>query len=101
MYTIDLGNGHILDNVTVNGNNYVSSDELTEEVFDGMETVTIRDNETDEITELHNAVLVALSQYPEGWYFVLREMTEAEIKEAARDAQVLFTAIATDTLIEE
>lgn len=101
MYTIDLGNGTILENLDLNGNNFVSKEELTEEVFDGMEIVTITNNETDTVEQLHNVILVALSRYPEGWYFVLREMTEQEVKESARDAQVLFTAIATDTLIEE
>lgn len=99
-YTIDLGNGEVLKNVTINGNNYVYDEDISEETFEGMETVTIEDSEGN-VQTLNSAVLVALSKYPEGWYFVLRELTEEEIRQATNDAQILFTAIATDTLLEE
>ena len=100
MYTIDLGNGTFLKNVTMNGNNYVYDGDLSEETFEGIETVTVTDSETEEVTTFNNAKLIALSQYPEGWYFILGETSEQELREAAREAQIMFTALATDTLLE-
>ena len=101
MYTIDLGNGTVLNNIELNGNNYISSENLTEDIFEDMELVSIVDNETGESEQLHNVVLVALSKYPEGWYFVLRELSEEELKAQQLEAQIFFTAIATDSLMEE
>ena len=100
MYTIDLGNGTTLNGLELNGNNYVSKEELTEDIFEDMDIATITNEDTGEVSELNSPILVALSEYPEGWYFVLREQTEEEIKEVERDAQILFTAISTDTLLE-
>jgi len=100
MYTVDLGNGTILENVTMNGNNYVYDGDISEETFDGIETVTVTDSESEQVTEFHHAKLVALSRYPEGWYFVLGETSEQELREAAREAQIMYTALATDTLLE-
>ena len=101
MYTIDLDNGVSLSDLELNGNNFVSKRELTEGLFEDAENASITDSETGETTFLSNIVLVALNEYSEGWYFVLREQTEEEVKAAGRDAQILFTAIATDTLLED
>ena len=101
VYTVDLGNGTMLENVTMNGNNYVYNGEISSETFDGIETVTVSNDDTEHVTTFNHAKLVALNEYPEGWYFVLGEYSEKELKEAAREAQIMFTALATDTLLEE
>lgn len=99
-YTIDLGNGTVLSDLTLNGNNYVSQTEVTEDTFEGMENVTITDSDGNEQT-LNNVELVQCKKFEDGYYFVLREMTDAEVKQANNDAQILFTAVMTDTLLEE
>ena len=42
-----------------------------------------------------------MQQYEDGFYFILAEMPEAKVRAMATEAQIMFTAIATDTLIEE
>lgn len=101
IYTIDLGNGTILTDLTMNGNNFVSETPIEEEAFDGMGTVIISNGEDNFDETIEHAELVALSHQPDGgYYFVLRGMSAEELKQASNDAQILFTAIATDTLLE-
>ena len=100
-YTIDLGNGNVLNNMELNGNNYVSDTQLTIDIFDGMTTVTITGTDGSVKTIAH-AKLVQFSLFPDGkYYIVFDKLSEDELHAMANDAQILFTAIATDTLLEE
>lgn len=95
-----LADGTVLDNLELNANTFVSQEELTEDTFDGnLSTVTVEDGEM--VQEYSNCVLEHVRQDGDVWKFVLREMTATEIKENVTDAQVLYTALMTDTLLEE
>ena len=94
-----LNDGTELDNLTLNGNNYVSETEITEDVFvDNLETVTIVSD--DETQELHHCKLIQIAHYEDGWYFIIDEMTQAEIDKDNTEAQTFYTAMMTDTLME-
>ena len=96
-----LSDGTELDNLTLNGNNYVSETEISEHVFsDNLATVTIEDDENN-VQELHNCKLTHFAHYADGWYFIIDEMTQAEIDKDVNEAQTFFTAMMTDTLIDE
>ena len=99
-YNIELASGKEFKNLRLNGNNYVSIEEVKEEDFDDLTEVTITDSEGG-VQVLHNVELLQVAQYDDGFYFILAEMSEAKIKEMATEAQVLYTALATDTLLEE
>ncbi len=99
-YNIELASGKEFRNLRLNGNNYVSVEEVTEDDFDDLSEVTITDSEGN-IQVLHNVELLQVQQYEDGFYFILAEMPEAKVKAMATEAQIMFTAIATDTLIEE
>ena len=95
-----LSNGTVLDNLTLNGTNYISQTELTEDMFtDGLDTITVEDEKNT--YTLANCVLEYVRQYGNEWWFVLRELTDKEVKDRATDAQVTYTALMTDTLMEE
>ena len=73
IYSITLSDGTVLSDLRLNGNNYVSQTEVTEAMFAGkLDTVTITDGETTEV--LHDAELVQIAHYTDGWYFILREI---------------------------
>lgn len=79
IYTITLSDGTVLSDLTLSGNNFVSQTEVTEADFAGkLDTVTISDGENTEV--LHDAELVQIAHYDfmPGWYFILREIPEAE-----------------------
>ena len=99
-YNIELASGKEFKNLRLNGNNYVSVEEVTEYDFDDLSEVTITDSEGN-IQVLHNVELLQVQQYEDGFYFILAEMPEAKVKAMATEAQILYTALATDTLLEE
>ena len=75
-YTIALADGTELIGLGLNGNNFVSPTEVTAATFNGkLETVTISDGEKTET--MHNAELIQIAHYADGWYFILREIPEA------------------------
>jgi len=79
MYRIKLHDGTILDNLVLNGNNYVSSEIIEDKVFDNnMDTVTIinLDDNSEEIIE--DAVLVANQIYNNESYIIIGKKTEEE-----------------------
>ena len=91
MYTITLSDGSRLENLTLNGNNFVSKTEVTADTFTNKlgRVVITGDAETDEfglIGEHHNMELVQIAHYTQkthgvadGWYFVLREIPADEM----------------------
>ena len=99
-YSIELASGKKFLDLRLNGNNYVSSEEVTENDFDDLSEVTITDSE-GRVQVLHNVELLQVQQYDDGFYFILEEMSEAKVKAMATEAQILYTARATDTLLEE
>ena len=80
MLTITLSNGTQLANITVNGDMYVSRNEVTREILsaDALKTVTIIDNDAGQIgaVTLRDAVCDAILHWPEGYLFNLREPSE-------------------------
>ena len=75
-YTIALGDGAELDNLTMNGNTFVSPTEVTAEMLnkEALEEVTI--TETPEegeaiVTVLSNARYDRIAREEDGWHFVL------------------------------
>ena len=82
MYTITLANGTKLDNLELNGNNFISKTKIEDSVFtDNLTTVVISDGTTEETHE--DMVLVANRMIDDEDWFVLRDKTENEKKEEA------------------
>lgn len=101
MYTIVLGDGTMLENLSMNGTMFVSQEQITKELFtdEALKQVTIIENDgenTDE-TILHNAVCDAVLHWPEGYLFNLRELSrqETEIRDLQEQNQML-----TDCILE-
>lgn len=84
MYTITLQDGTKLENLELNGNNYIADGIISDAVFaDNLKTVTISDGETtDTYTDMK---LVANRVWDGKSWFVLAEKTVQEKKEEARD----------------
>ena len=99
MYTVTLADGTKIENLELNGNNFVSQREITEDMFGGLDIVTISDGKTEEV--MHNAELVQIAHYADGWYFILREIPENERTAIRIESQVTYTAMMTDTMLPE
>lgn len=97
MYKVKLANGTVLKNLSMNGNNFVSTAELTEDVFDGnLSPVIIVDPDGNSVTHPHMDLVQVDSPEPGKWYFILRDLTEDELWRAKVEGNVTYIAMMTD-----
>ena len=77
-FTITLGNGTVLENLSLNGNNYISKEEVTEDIFtkEALAEVTISDGETETVIE--DAILVQAIEWQGEYWFILAEKSPAQ-----------------------
>lgn len=104
MYKITLSDGTQLNNLRLNGNNFVSEMEVTEDTFKGkLSKITIEKIEEGKtIThEYEHMELVQIIQYKDGYYFVLRELTQDELTKIKTQADIEYLAMMTDIDLEE
>lgn len=88
--TITLADGTVLENIGINGNNYISDEEISASVFeDNLHKVEIYDSATEQTQTLHDAELVQLVKYDEEYWFIFREKTSAELDLDALNSAVM------------
>lgn len=86
---ITLSDGTELKNIEVNGNNYISKDTISEEIFEDNLTEVVIDG-----TVFENMVLVQLVEHEDGtFWFILREKTEQEIENEKLRSDIEFLAL--------
>lgn len=91
--TLTLADGTKLENLRLNGTNFVSEEKIDESIFPGnLSTLTISDGETE--TVLHNAELIQQVKYSDGWYSCFREKTAAELREAILESAIYVSRLA-------
>lgn len=94
-YKVTLADGTVIDNLKLNGNNYISEKELSADMFLGnLGTVTINDGEKDVVYE--NMTLVQLAKYDDEYWFILRTMTKKELQEIKNRSDIDYIAMMTD-----
>lgn len=83
-YTIKLSDGTTLDDLALNGNNFVSQAEVTEATFScKLKGVEITDDEGK--TEKHDEMeLVQVAHYSDGYYFILIDKVVTETEQLAK-----------------
>lgn len=79
-YMIKLSDGTTLENLALNGNNFVSQAEVTDATFSGkLKGVEITDDEGK--TEKHDEMeIVQVTHYADGYYFILVDKVVTETK---------------------
>lgn len=81
IYTITLDDGTQIENLRLNGNNFISQEQINPEIFDGnLGQVIINDSEKDEFHE--NMEFVQIVQMGDEYWFVLRDVSKYEIESA-------------------
>lgn len=95
IYKVTLANGTVIDNLKLNGNNYISKKELSADMFLGnLGTVTINDGGKDVVYE--NMTLVQIAKYDDEYWFILRTMTKKELQEIKNRSDIDYIAMMTD-----
>lgn len=98
IYTITLEDGTQIENLRMNGNNFISQEQIDPEIFDGnLGEVTINDGENDELHE--NMGLVQVTQMGDEYWFVLRDVPASEIANAKLRSDLDYLAMMTDVEI--
>jgi hypothetical protein len=93
-YSLYIDNELIAENLTMNGNNYVSSEEVTG--FPATFKLTVKDNEDNVTEEREHARLLQQVQYEwDGgkWYLAFADVSEQEIKEAKVRSDIDYIAM--------
>lgn len=95
-YKVILQDGTTIDNLRLNGNNYISKTEITAEMFAGnLSTVTVEG--PDGAQTYHDIKLVHISKIGREWRFILAEKTDQEkLKEKLEAAMASNTEDITD-----
>lgn len=95
IYKITLADGTVIDNLRLNGNNYISDKELTADMFLGnLAKVIVNDGERDTVYE--NMELVQIVKHDEEYWFVLRTMTKRELQDLKNRADIDYLAMMSD-----
>ena len=94
-YKLVLSNGRTIDNLRMNGNNFVSDSVVTADMFmGGLSPVMLY---CDGIVEEHsNMDLVQITKMGNEYWFVLRDISQKELDEIRIRADVDFIAMMTD-----
>lgn len=94
VYSITLADGTVLDDLKLNGNNYISQKEIKEEVFeDNLYSVTISDGEKEETHT--NMELVQLTEYEGAYWFILRDISPEILDRMKLQSDIAYLAMMT------
>lgn len=95
IYKITLANGTVLDNLTMNGNNFISEETVDAHVFDGnCSPIIIDDGTIEEIHEHMDLVQVTVVE-GKSW-FVLRDIPQKELEQAKLKSDIEYLAMMCD-----
>jgi hypothetical protein len=95
IYKITLADGTVIENLSLNGNNYISSVEIKKEIFDdNCLPVIISDGENE---ETHAAMeLVHVTKMGDNYWFALRDFSEAELEAIKTRSDIEYIALMCD-----
>lgn len=100
MYKITTPDGTKIENLSINGTNYVSQTKIDTKVFDQtLEYIIISDGENAEM--MHNVELIQQVHYEDGWYICFRELTQQELNERQMNSDITDIQMAMSDLYEE
>ena len=90
-WKVTLADGTSLGSLKLNGNNFISTTEVTK---DNLTEVTIEGGDTIEKHE--NMELVQISKMGEEWWFILRDIPAEELEQMALKAQLDYLSMMVD-----
>lgn len=91
-YTITLADGTVLDNLKLNGNNFISNTAINADIFnENCYTVIISDGVN---SETYNMEFVQVTeQEPGKYWFVLRELSASELARIKMQSDIEYVAM--------
>lgn len=97
LYTITLYDGTVIENLTLNGNNFISQTDVGEDNFSlaNLSHITIND------IEYTDMVLRNYWQDTDGWHIIISEATPQEKFEARINAKIDYIAMMEEIDLDE
>ena len=99
LWKITLSDGTELKNLGLNGNNFISETKITQDTFKGKLSKVKFEGELygqEFKQECEHMELVQIVHYTDGYYFVLRELSTAELKEIKMQSDIEYLSMMTD-----
>lgn len=92
-YSVTLADSTELSNLTLNGNNFISTVPVYESTFsNNCSPVIISDGVTSETHENMELVQV-VQQFPGEWWFILRDLSQEEIRRIKTQSNIEYIAM--------
>lgn len=92
IYNITLSDGSVIENLRLNGNNFISEVPVSTELFmDNCSPIIISDGETARIHE--NMELVQITEMKDEYWFVLQDISEAEMEKIKMQSDIEYIAM--------
>lgn len=94
IYTITLADGTLIENLRLNGNNYISTEPINAVIFEGnCSPVVISDGTRNETHD--NMELVQITEVNGEYWFVLRDISLEELKQIKIQSDIDYLAMMT------
>ena len=101
IFSIELSNGVKIENLKLNGNNFVSVSEITTEMFNGgLSEVHISGGKGTDYT-INHAKLIQIMEYEGTWWFILAETPAEELMFEKISSDIDYIAMMVDVDLEE
>lgn len=92
IYRITLADGTVIDNLKLNGNNYISKAKIEAQIFEGnCSPVTISDGAYDEVHD--NMSFVQVTNIGNEFWFVLRDISKEELDRIKLQSDIEYIAM--------
>lgn len=92
IYRITLADGTVIDNLKLNGNNFISNETVDPAIFNGnCSPVTISDGTHEEIHD--NMELVQITNTNDEYWFILRDISLAELRQLKLQSDIEYVAM--------
>lgn len=103
-WKITLADGTQLKDLRLNGNNFISETEITEDIFEGNLSKVVMEgpeNGQEVKKEYEHMQLIQIVHYEDGYYFALRELSQDELQRIKTQADIEYLAMMSDIDLEE
>ena len=95
IYSMTLTDGTVIENLRLNGNVFISSEEISSDVFvDNCDPITFSDGDTTEIHQ--HMALVAIERHGNKYWIMLRDRTSDELDKLKIMADIEYLAMMTN-----
>ena len=100
MVTVTLADGTQIKNLGINGDNFTSSTLIDADIFEyNTSPVTIN---IDGNVEIHDHMeLVQVMEFGNEYWFILRDLTDAELRQMDINSKIDYIAMMTDVDLED